>query len=72
MNNKTDQNHLIKVSALPAIAYIAAIIIATGMGIFFVWGQYEANITLRNCIQAGGHGWIEMSWGNLYKVICKR
>ena len=61
-----------RVSAVPAIAYIAAIVLAVGLGIFFVWGQYEANITIRNCIQAGGWGYVEMTWGNLYKVVCRR
>ena len=61
-----------EVAAVPAIAYIAGIILAVGLGIFFVWGQYEANLTLRNCIAAGGNGYIEMNWGNLYKVVCKR
>ena len=73
--SKTIEKHTTEyssVAAIPAIAYIAGIIIAVGLGIFFCWGQYEANITIRNCIQAGGNGWIESSWGNLYKVVCIR
>ena len=74
MKTKSEVNfsNISSVAVVPMIAYIAGIIIAVGCGIFFCWGQYEANLTLRNCIAAGGNGWIESSWGSLYKVTCIR
>lgn len=62
----------IRLAAIPAIAYIAGIILAVGLGVFFVWGQYEANVTIRRCFDAGARrAYVANQWGQTYRVVCE-